>query len=104
MNSNDLQATIDSIKNKLGDETSALIADDIGILITKNTEIEKQIKEKDEKITQQADKIDKLVLANSSLLQQIPMGVETPDKTKSDDKEKEFSFKSVFDEKGNFIK
>lgn len=103
MNSNDLQATIDSIKNKLGDETSALIADDIGILITKNTEIEKQIKEKDEKITQQADKIDKLVLANSSLLQQIPMGVEqTPEKTKSEDKE--FSFKSVFDEKGNFIK
>ena len=103
MNSNDLQATIDSIKTKLGDETSALIADDIGILITKNTEIQNQIKEKDEKITQLGDKVDKLVMANSSLLQQIPMGVEQPsEKTKSEDKE--FSFKSVFDEKGNFIK
>lgn len=103
MNSNDLQSTIDSIKTKLGDETSALIADDIGILITKNTEIQNQIKEKDEKITQLGDKVDKLVMANSSLLQQIPMGVEQPqEKSKSEDKE--FSFKSVFDEKGNFIK
>ena len=103
MKEEDIKTTIESIKSKLGEETSALIADDLGILITKNTEIQKQISEKDNKITALGDKVDKLVLANASLLQQIPMGNNPePEMKKKDDEE--FSFKSVFDSKGNFIR
>ena len=101
MKEEDLKNTLDSIKTKLGDETSALIADDLGILITKNTEAQKQIKEQSEKITQLGEKVDKLVIANASLLQQIPMGNEPSSKEEKTESE-EFSFKSVFDEKGNF--
>ena len=100
MKEEDLKTSLDSIKTKLGEETSALIADDLGILITKNTEAQKQIKEQSEKITQLGDKVDKLVLANASLLQQIPMGNEPSPKEKEESEE--FSYKSVFDEKGNF--
>lgn len=101
MKEEDIKNTIESIKSKLGEETSALIADDLGILITKNTEIQKQISEKDNKITALGDKVDKLVLANASLLQQIPMGNDPQPKEENKESE-DFSFKSVFDSKGNF--
>lgn len=104
MKEEDLKNTIDNIKTKLGEENSALISDDLGILITKNTEIQKEIKTKDEEISGLNDKVNKLVLANSSLLQQIPMGDEQPPKSKKEDDDKPFSYKSLFDKKGNFIK
>lgn len=104
MKEEDLKNTIDNIKTKLGEENSALISDDLGILITKNTEIQKEIKTKDEEISGLNDKVNKLVLANSSLLQQIPMGDEQPQKFKKEDEDKPFSYKSLFDKKGNFIK
>lgn len=104
MKEEDLKNTIDNIKTKLGEENSALISDDLGILITKNTEIQKEIKTKDEEISGLNDKVNKLVLANSSLLQQIPMGDEQSPKSKKEDDDKPFSYKSLFDKKGNFIK
>lgn len=105
MKEEDLKNTIDNIKTKLGEENSALISDDLGILITKNTEIQKEIKTKDEEISGLNDKVNKLVLANSSLLQQIPMGDDpTTSKSKKEDDDKPFSYKSLFDKKGNFIK
>ena len=39
MNSEELNTFLDSMKEKLGEENSALISDDLGNLITKNTEV-----------------------------------------------------------------
>ena len=38
MDNSELNVFLDSIKEKLGEENSALISDDLGNLITKNTE------------------------------------------------------------------
>ena len=39
MNSEELNTLLNSINEKLGEENSALISDDLGNLITKNTEV-----------------------------------------------------------------
>ena len=42
MKEEDIKTITDSIKEKLGEESSALIADDLGLLLTKNVEIQKE--------------------------------------------------------------
>ena len=103
MQDNDLQAIIDSISEKVGKENSALIADDVGKLITINSSVVDEIKKKDQEISRLTTTNEKLVVANGNLLQSIPMGKE---KKKEDDgkeeKHKSTSLKDCFDERGNF--
>lgn len=104
MKEEDIKTITDSIKEKLGEENSALIADDLGLLLTKNVEIQKELVEKDNTINEYKDKNEKLILANGKLLQSVPMGI---DSSKNEDEPKSsepFNFKSLFDEKGNFKK
>lgn len=107
MNSEDLQKITDSMKSKLSDEEYAKISDDIGILITKNTQSFNESVKKDEKITKLESDKEKLVSANGNLLQQISMGEDNfsnNSKVKKEEEKKSFSFKEVFDEKGHFKK
>ena len=50
MNSEELNTFLDSMKEKLGEENSALISDDLGNLITKNTEVFNTLNNKDKEI------------------------------------------------------
>lgn len=100
---NDLQAIIDSISEKVGVDNSALIADDIGNLITKNASIVESIKNKDAEIANLKSRNDKLIIANGNLLQQIPMGKEEKKEEKQEEN-KPFNFRSLFDDKGNIKK
>ena len=105
MQNDDLEAITSSIKSKLGEEATALIADDLGTLITKNTQVYNSMLAKDNEITKLKDDKEKLVIANGNLLQQVPIG--TSSKAPKEDEEvekKSFNFRSVFDEKGNFKK
>lgn len=105
MKEEDIKTITDSIKEKLGEESSALIADDLGLLLTKNVEIQKELVEKEKTINDYKDKNEKLVLANGKLLQSVPMGIDNNSKTNDDNGSQEpFNFKSLFDEKGNFKK
>lgn len=97
-----LNSTIESIKSKLGEENSAIISDDLGILITNNTEALKELQEKDNSINDLKDRNEKLITANGRLLQQIPMGTEPS--PKQEEKNEPFNFRSLFDEKGNWKK
>ena len=97
-----LNSTIESIKSKLGEENSAIISDDLGILITNNTEALKELQEKDNSINDLKDRNEKLITANGRLLQQIPMGTEQS--PKQEEKTEPFNFRSLFDEKGNWKK
>ena len=101
MNEEDLKVITESIKEKLGEENSAIISDDLGMLITKNTEVQSELSEREKQINDLKDKNEKLILANGKLLQQIPMGIDNQvkEEPKSDEP---FNFKSLFDEKGNF--
>ena len=105
MENEELEAITNSIKSKLGDENVALIADDLGTLINKNTQIHSKLLSKEDEITKLKDDKEKLVIANGNLLQQIPMA----DTKKKEEKEEEtdnnnFNFKSLFDSKGKFKK
>ena len=105
MKEEDIKQITDSIKEKLGEETYATISDDIGILFTKNTEVQNQIVELNENVNGLTEKNSKLASANASLLQQVPMGLDNSKPSQIDEESKEpFNFKSLFDEKGNFKK
>ncbi len=106
MQDNDLQAIIDSISEKVGKEGSALIADDIGKLITINSSVVDEIKKKDSEISKLNTTNEKLVIANGNLLQSIPMGkeVEKKKEDEGEEKRKSTSLRDCFDSKGNFKK
>ncbi len=105
MQNEDLEAFTSSLKSKLGDDQMALIADDLGTLITKNTQIYNNLVNKEGEISKLKDEKEKLVIANGNLLQQIPMSNSTnKPKDEEDDVPKSFNFRSLFDEKGKFKK
>ena len=103
MNSEELNTFLDSMKEKLGEENSALISDDLGNLITKNTEVFNTLNNKEKEISRLNDLNQKLVSANGSLLQQVGAGFEkNPHGEVDDTPKKSFDFRDAFDEKGRF--
>lgn len=105
MNSEELNTFLDSMKEKLGEENSALISDDLGNLITKNTEVYNMMGNKDKEIANLKSLNEKLVSANGSLLQQVSAGFEkNPHETEEEPPKKSFDFRDAFDEKGHFKK
>lgn len=87
------------IREKLGEDNSAKIADDIANMLTYDNNLKKDIKDKDDEITRLKKDKEMLIEANGNLLQQIPFGKEEPKPT-VDDEPKKFDFKSVFDKNG----
>ena len=103
MNSEELNTLLDSINEKLGEESAALISDDLGNLITKNTEVFNTLNNKEKEITRLNDLNQKLVSANGSLLQQVGAGFEkSSHDVEEDTPKKSFNFRDAFDEKGRF--
>lgn len=101
-----LKGITDSITTKLGEENASIIADDIGKLMTANTQTIETIDSLNKQVSTLKETNEKLVAANGSLLQQIP-AVSDYDKHQSEEKEeskKPFNFKSMFDKNGNFRK
>lgn len=101
MKEEDLIKLTDSIKEKLGEESAGLIADDLGILYTQNKSVLETLENQNKEITTLKDTNEKLVLANGRLLQSIPMGKEESP-IQEDQPKKSFNFKDMFDEHGNF--
>lgn len=106
MNTDLLEQITSSIQEKLGEENSALIADDIGQLIASNSQTLKDIESMNNKINSLTERNEKLIVANGNLLQQVPMSYESkaPKDDNSEEKKKSFSFKDCFDSRGNFKK
>lgn len=92
-----------SISEKLGDENAGIIADDIGKLITANTQTIETINSLEKQISSLKETNEKLVLANGSLLQQIPAVADYEKHQAPEEEEKKaFNFRAVFDKNGNF--
>lgn len=104
MKEEDLKAFTDSIKEKLGEENMAMISDDLGTLMTHNSTAISEAMEKDKTLKTLRENNERLVMANANLLQQIPAHRDYDSHQSKDEKEevKSFSFRSVFDSKGNF--
>lgn len=100
MKEEDLNQLLDSIKETIGEDVHATIVNDIGTLITKNSEVIKELNSRDEEITRLKDTNEKLIKANGALLQQIPAGKVEPPKAES--KVEYYDYHSAFDENGNF--
>ena len=105
MTEDELNKINDSIKEKIGDESFAMIGDDLGKIITGRDSMEKEIKSRDETILDLKSKNEKLVDANASLFKQIPV---TSSEETNEEEEHELvrpedvDLNDVFDEKGNF--
>lgn len=103
MSDEELTKFIDGLQDKLGKENSAVIADDLGILISSNAETQKSLKSKDEKIERLRERNEKLILANGNLLKQIPAEGSEPVQKSEETKKKSTSFSDIFDAHGRFL-
>lgn len=100
--------TLDSIQAKAGKDVSATIADDLGVLITKNAEALKEADGLRAQIKELTSRNEKLIASNGALLQQVAMGGEDNNRrnrteTEQEDAPKNISLKDCFDSRGNFI-
>lgn len=94
----------DSLQEKLGEEQSAIIADDIGTLITKNAEAQKAQREAQAEIDRLRSVNEKLVITNGNLLKQVPSETRSEKKETSSQEEtvKHINLADAFDRYGNF--
>ena len=108
MKNEDYKKFVENMQNKLGKENSAIISDDLATLISDNISMNEEISKRDSKIKEQNELNNKLVSANSSLLQQVGTSSfeeEKPTKKESkEDTEEKISWEDCFDKKGNFLK
>lgn len=104
MNDDQILELTSKIEETLGEENFATISDTVGELLTGNTQNMKALAEKDAEIEKLKSKNEKLVAANGSLLQRIPMGFAEDKRQKEETPKPKLSLKDAFDEKGNFRK
>ena len=101
MKNEELEVITNSIKETLGEESTALIADSLGLLMSENTSVYNSLVDKDKKIAQLEEKNNRLVNANANLLQRVPIANPEPKKVTEESKKK-LSLNDCFDERGNF--
>ena len=88
------------IQEKLGKDEAGKIADDIANMLTYDSKLHKDIKDRDEEITKLRKDKEMLIEANGNLLQQVAFGKEEVKTNNPDEEIKKFDFKSVFDKNG----
>lgn len=91
------------IEETLGKENSAMISDTLGEILTGNNLNMKALADRDAEIKKLRERNEKLVEANGSLLQRVPVGFEKPDEKKEEEKPAKINLKDAFDKNGNFI-
>lgn len=94
--------TLNSINEKLGEETFGTISDDVANLMSYDEALRKEIEEKQEKIDKLTKKNEMLVEANGNLLQKVSAGIEP--KKEEKEEPKKIDLRAAFDKHGNFIK
>lgn len=103
MDGKKLREITSSIDKKLGEDKSAIIADDIGTIMTGFETMSNEIAERDKTIEQLKEDNKKLVASNGNLLRQITV-TSNEDEEEKEVTTKDFNFRDAFDEKGNFKK
>lgn len=98
------QEKMNSIQEKIGQDASNLILDDIGELLNDNKEVNEELTSKDKQIEAKNKTIETLQKVNGNLLQQVSMGQEEDIKPQSKEPEKPnyINYRDAFDEKRKF--
>ena len=95
---------ISSMLDKIGNEASDKILDDVAVLLTDNQQMNTALETKDKEIEKLKEDYSKLQKVNANLLLQIPAikdeEIRKNEETKTNPKT--FSYKDCFDEKGRF--
>ena len=104
MEQEELNNVINSINEKIGEDLSAQIADDIAKIVTANTTTLDTISNKDKEIEKLNTEKQNLIMANGNLLQQVSFLPKKDDKKDENDKndDEKIKLSELFDEKGNF--
>ena len=92
------------IQEKLGEEETGKIADDIANILSYDSKLRKDIKDRDDEIAKLKKSKEMLIEANGNLLQSVPMGKESDNKRDEDEDKKPFDFRTIFDENGKLKK
>lgn len=99
-----LNELIGNIRNKVGEEMSSVIADDLGSLITENENTNNTLAQKDREISELNSTKESLIISNGNLLKQISMdATKNPFEGRKEEEELEFNIYEAFDKNGNFI-
>ena len=101
MKTEDLEVITTSIKDTLGDDATAQIADSLGLLITENTKVQNTLQAQEKEIQSLKEKNDRLITANANLLQQVPIAKPVK-REEIQESKKSISLSDCFDSKGNF--
>lgn len=106
MKEKEFEKKIEEIQNKIGNDASNLVLDEMGILLADNIATNEELKEKDDKIKSLEKEKESLQKVNSNLFRQVSMADEKDIKEEQEQvpKSKTFNIRDVFDEKGNFKK
>lgn len=100
MSDDELIKITDQIQEKLGADNAAVIADDLGLLITANAATQKALQDRDNTIRELTDTKERLIAANGNLLKQVPV---VDKKVEDDEKPKQsINLADAFDAHGNF--
>jgi hypothetical protein len=100
MSDDELIKITDQIQEKLGADNAAVIADDLGLLITANAATQKALQDRDNTIRELTDTKERLIAANGNLLKQVPV---VDKKVEDDEKPKQsINLADAFDARGNF--
>ena len=103
MTEEELNKINDNIKDKIGEESFAMILDDVGTILTGREVMDQTIKDKEAEIADLKSKNEKLVAANAQLFKQIPVGHNSKEDSEIDDSPtKNVRLKDAFDASGNF--
>ena len=104
MKKEEFDSKMTSILDKIGNDTSSLILDDVAVLLSDNENMNKEIDERDKEIADLKKKNEALQRVNGNLLLQVGVGKdEEVQKEKIEDKGRpDFNMRSVFDKNGNF--
>lgn len=105
MKKEEMENIINIVREKIGEENSGMIADELVTIISDNNSLNQSIEEKDKKINLLKQDKENLLEVNGNLFQRLGIGEETEkeDKEEKENNPHDFNFKSAFNEKGEFI-
>lgn len=106
MKEKEMEELTNKMQEKLGKDAAALIADDIGLLISDTKKVNKQEEKYQADIQRLKEQKEKLIETNGNLLLQVSVAednISQGNKVKEEETPKPYDFRSAIDEFGNFI-
>lgn len=98
------EETLNKIQEKIGKDSSGIIADDIASLLSYENARNKDLKQRDDEIVKLKKDKEMLIEANGNLLQQVSAEKEEILKPEVKEEPKPINIRDAFDKFGNFIK